>query len=335
LEQYVKDMVGTFASDKRVLAWDLYNEPAKDSLPLVEASFRWAREAGHDQPLTSCVYGGSADPKRLGEISDVISFHDYSGLGATKNVAGRLLALGRPVFCTEWMARTAGSLFQTHLPYFKENKIACWNWGFVVGRTQTHFPWGSPKDAPEPKVWFHDILRVDGTPYDQQEVRTIKVATGKLPPPPPPTLLIATAEKDPVPWHMTEDAPAGGWFKPAFDAAAWKQAPAPFGRQESERKPSTVWASADIWLRREFDMPAGTFTDCALLLHHDDDAEIYINGVLAVKAGSYNAAYEAIDITPEAQAALKPGKNVIAAHCHQTVGGQYIDIGLTGTRSGR
>ena len=181
LEKYVKDMVGTFGQDRRVVIWDLYNEPAKTSLPLVEATFRWAREAGHVQPLTSCVYGGQADPKRMGEISDVISFHEYSSLANTKNVVGQLLALGRPVIVTEWMARTRDSRFETHLPFFKENKIACWNWGFVAGRTQTYFPWGS-KPAPgatEPKLWFHDILRKDGTPFNAQEVQYIKVTTGK------------------------------------------------------------------------------------------------------------------------------------------------------------
>jgi len=215
LEKYVKDMVGTFRQDRRVVIWDLYNEPARTSLPLVEATFRWAREVGHDQPLTTCVYGGSADPKRLGEISDVISFHEYSSLANTKEVAGQLLALGRPVLCTEWMARTRGSRFETHLPFFKENKIACWNWGFVAGRTQTHFPWGSKPTpgATEPALWFHDILRKDGTPYDAREVEFIKVATGKLDASalPQREMLVPTAEKSPVPWRYSNDSVYRGW----------------------------------------------------------------------------------------------------------------------------
>jgi Domain of unknown function (DUF4380)/Cellulase (glycosyl hydrolase family 5) len=334
LEQYVKDMVGAFASDKRVLAWDLYNEPGKESLPLVEACFRWAREARHDQPLTTCVYGGSADPKRLGELSDVISFHDYSSLANTKNVAGQLLALGRPVLCTEWMARGAGSRFETHLPFFKENRIGCWNWGLVAGRTQTYFPWGSPKGAPEPKLWHHDILRKDGTPFQAREVEFIKVTTGKLPASalPQRKVLVPTAEKSPVPWRYTTEKPAADWFKPDFNDAAWQQGAAPFGTQELPvaRKPNTVWISADAWLRREFEMPAGQFTDLALLLHHDEDTEVYINGVLAVKVGGFNATYEAFDISPDALAALKPGQNSFAVHCHQTTGGQYLDLGIAG-----
>ena len=333
LEQYVKDIVGTFAHDTRVLAWELYNEPSQ-SLPLVEAAFKWARQAKPSQPVTTTIYGNAQMQKRIIELSDVLCFHDYGALPGVKAQMAGLLAHGRPVLCTEWMARIQGSLFETHLPFFKENKIACWNWGFVAGRAQTYFPWGSPKGAPEPKLWFHDILRKDGTPFSAKEVRFIKVATGKLPRSalPHPTTLVPTAERSPVRWRCSLEKPADTWFTPGFDDAAWKQSDAPFGTEELPiaRKPNTVWTSADLWLRREFEMPAGKFTDLALLLHHDEDTEVYINGVLAVKAGGYNAAYEFFDISPEAQAALKAGKNVMAVHCHQTAGGQYLDVGIEG-----
>jgi hypothetical protein len=179
LEQYVKDVVGTFAADRRVLAWELYNEPTQ-SLPLVESAFRWARQAGPSQPLSTTVYGNAAMQKRIIELSDVLAFHNYGPLPGVKAQTARLLALGRPVLCTEWMARPAGSRFETHLPFFKENKIACWNWGFVAGRTQTYFPWGSPAGAAEPKLWFHDILRGDGTPYILEEARVIQAITGRV-----------------------------------------------------------------------------------------------------------------------------------------------------------
>lgn len=121
-----------------------------------------------------------------------------------------------------------------------------------------------------------------------------------------------------------------GLVQAHLNDAAWKPGEAPFGTEEPPfaRKPNTVWTSADIWLRREFEMPAGKFTDLALLLHHDEDTEVYINGVLAVQASGFNAAYESCDITPKAKAALKPGKNFMAAHCRQTTSGQYIDLGL-------
>ncbi len=181
LEKYVKDMVGTFGQDRRVVIWDLYNEPATTSLPLVEATFRWARETNPDQPLASCWI---AEP-----FSDLINLHHYGMLDGLKKVVAGAMKSGRPIIVSEWMARTTGSRFETHLPFFKENKIACWNWGLVAGRTQTHFPWNSQQNAPEPEVWHHDILRKDGTPFNEREVATIRYITGmrKTPPPVPQT----------------------------------------------------------------------------------------------------------------------------------------------------
>ena len=167
-------------------------------------------------------------------------------------------------------------------------------------------------------------------------MESIKVTTGKLAASalPQRIVLVPTAEKVPVAWHYTLEKPTDEWFKPEFSNAAWKEGTAPFGTRESSiaRSPNTVWTSADIWLRREFELPAGQFTDLALLLHYDEDATVYINGVLAVKASGFNAAYESFDMLPEAQAALKPGKNVMAVHCHQTAGGQYLDLGIEGVR---
>ena len=334
LERYVKDIVGAFAADSRVLAWELYNEPSA-SLPLVEAAFGWAREARPSQPVTTTLFGSPAMRQRISELSDVICFHHYGPLPDLKAETARLLAAGRPVLCTEWMARSAGSRFETHLPFFKERKIACWNWGLAAGRTQTYFPWGSPGGAPEPALWFHDILRADGTPFKAREVQFIKTLTGRLPAGNAPRriVLAPAAMTAPVPWRYTLDKPAAGWFQPGFDDSAWKQGNAPFGTEEASiaRKPATVWTNGELWLRREFQMPPGAFTDLALVMHHDEDTEVCINGVLAVKAPGYNAAYEDFDLAPEAAAALRPGANVFAAHCRQTVGGQYLDLGLEGS----
>ena len=89
-----------------------------------------------------------------------------------------LKKLGRPVICTEYMARTRGSKFETHLPIFKEGHVGCYNWGLVSGKTQTIYPWESKQGAPEPQLWFHDILRSDGTPFDPQETALIRKLTG-------------------------------------------------------------------------------------------------------------------------------------------------------------
>ncbi len=184
LERYVTDVVGWFARDRRVVVWDLYNEPGNSkmgnkSLPLLEAAFGWARTAGPTQPLTVGVWND-----RLGDLnrcclerSDVISFHRYGRLEAVQGQIAKLKARKRPILCTEWMSRSLGSRFETDLPVFKAEKVGCYAWGLVNGKTQTHFPWGSPKGALAPKVWHHDLLRKDGKPYRPEEIKTIRQAT--------------------------------------------------------------------------------------------------------------------------------------------------------------
>ena len=181
LEKYVKDMVGAFGQDRRVVIWDLYNEPAKTSLPLVEATFRWAREVRPTQPLASCFI---AEP-----FSDLVNLHNYDSLNSLKQSVAIAQKSGRPVIVTEWMGQTRDSRFETHLPFLKEGKIGCWNWGLVAGRTQANIPWGSKPTpgATEPPLWFHDILRKDGTPYSEPEAAAIRSFTGVSQTPPAPT----------------------------------------------------------------------------------------------------------------------------------------------------
>ena len=180
LSEYVKDVVGNFRSDERVLLWDLYNEPGNNKLGeasfrLLRGVFKWAREAGPSQPLSIGVWFDNQvlNDFQLGE-SDIITFHNYND---AENLSEQIHVLGefeRPLICTEYMARSRGSRFETHLPIFKRERVGCLNWGFVSGRSQTNFPWGSKEGSPEPEEWFHDILRRDGTPFDAGEVSLIK-----------------------------------------------------------------------------------------------------------------------------------------------------------------
>ena len=183
LERYVKDIVGAFGKDERVLFWDLYNEPGNNgldakSLPLVKAVFQWARAAKPEQPLSVGIWYGNKtlNDYQLAE-SDVITFHNYNDANNLRGEIKNLKKLGRPVICTEYMARKQNSLFTACLPVFKEEHVGAYNWGLVTGKTQTIYPWGSPKGGPEPKVWFHDIFRADGGPYDPKEVAVFKKLT--------------------------------------------------------------------------------------------------------------------------------------------------------------
>jgi len=181
LERYVKDIVTRFGKDPRVVLWDLYNEPGNTgmgdrSLPLVEATFAWARGADPDQPLTVSIWSGAlANLNRVQiELSDVVSYHAYADLEGQRSAIAAHKKHGRPVICTEWMARAQGSRWATDLVLFRNERVGCFCWGLVNGRTQAQFSWSSPKGAEESKVWFHDLLRRDGTPFDAGEIAAIR-----------------------------------------------------------------------------------------------------------------------------------------------------------------
>jgi hypothetical protein len=191
LERYIKDVIGTFAHDERILHWDLYNEPGNSgngvkSMPLLEATFEWARSAKPAQPLSAGVWTKN---KKLNDfqlsMSDIITFHNYS---TAKNLDHQITELkkhGRPLICTEWMARTRGSLVRTNLAVFAREKVGCLNWGLVAGKTNTIYRWRTSLDDvdplnwtgnrnAEPQIWFHDLFRADGTPYDPGEIELFK-----------------------------------------------------------------------------------------------------------------------------------------------------------------
>ncbi len=150
-----------------------------------------------------------------------------------------------------------------------------------------------------------------------------------LPTPPKVNTVVPAADKEPALWRYTLKKPADGWTKAGFDDSSWQSGKSGFGTKGTPGAIiGTTWNTADVWLRRDFELPEGKYDNLHLWLHHDEDAEVYINGVLALSTKGYVTAYEALPITEAARSALKPGRNTLAVHCHQTTGGQYIDVGL-------
>jgi len=159
--------------------------------------------------------------------------------------------------------------------------------------------------------------------------RAAAVNSGRLPPPPVITQVVPTSQANGIHWRFTLEQPAADWSQPAFSDAAWKDGPGGFGTKGTPAAVvRTEWKTAEIWLRREFNWPSGKIAIPMLLVHHDEDVEIYINGVLAAKADGFGTDYEELEMTPAAVAALRPGNNLLAVHCHQTAGGQYVDVGI-------
>lgn len=200
-EAYVKGVVGAFAHDERILAWDIWNEPDNSGDPkfaahepknklqhiqhLLPLAFEWARSVHPVQPLTSGLAAGDdwSHVADLGPIeriqleeSDIITFHNYGWPEEFERKAKQLIAFGRPVICTEYMARGAGSTIDGDLPIGKELNVGMINWGFVEGKTQTTLPWDSwqrPYTLEPPTIWFHDLLHADGTPYRPHEAQLL------------------------------------------------------------------------------------------------------------------------------------------------------------------
>ncbi|MEO6816878.1 MAG: cellulase family glycosylhydrolase [Edaphobacter sp.] len=204
LKAYVQGVVGAFANDDRILGWDVWNEPdnqggdVEADVPakvkrvdeLLPKAFAWARAENPSQPLTSGVWTGnwsdtakeSATTKIQLAQSDVISFHNYGWPEEFEARIQELEPLHRPILCTEYMARGAGSTFDGSLPIAKKYNVAAINWGLVAGKTQTYLPWDSwkrPYVLIQPTIWFHEVFRQDDTPYRQHEVDLIRQLTGR------------------------------------------------------------------------------------------------------------------------------------------------------------
>jgi Cellulase (glycosyl hydrolase family 5) len=208
LEEYVKGVIGRFAKDRRILAWDLWNEPDNDNggplgaygrfdprnkaeiiATLLPEVFEWARSVNPEQPLTSGLWTGDwSSESTMSEVariqvneSDMLSFHNYGWPEDFEKHVVWLERYHRPLICTEYMARGNGSTFDQTLPIAKKYKVGAINWGLVAGKTQTYLPWDSwrrPYVLEQPTLWFHEVFRTDGTPYRERETEIIRSLTG-------------------------------------------------------------------------------------------------------------------------------------------------------------
>ncbi len=182
LEKYVKDVLTHFSQDKRILLWDLYNEPGNNSkgdssLPLLKKIFQWAREVNPSQPVSAGLWAWNLENLNAFQLmnSDIITYHDYQEASLHRQVIDVLKSNGKPLICTEYMARTRNSRFATVLPMLKTKNVGAINWGFVDGKSNTIYAWDTPlADGSQPTEWFHDIFKKDGTAYREDEVNLIK-----------------------------------------------------------------------------------------------------------------------------------------------------------------
>lgn len=367
LEKYVRDIMSSFKDDARVWLWDVYNEPTNGglgevSVPLVAQVFDWARAVNPSQPLTCDVFGSSALQRLALEQSDIVTFHNYESAENLQANIDSLQLAGRPIICSEWLNRSAESTVESCLPVLARENVGAMHWGLVNGRTQTNLRWGAKPGQTTPQLWQHDLYRSEWTveslpeggygfgaayapdathpdatqirPYNSTELALFEstiftMARGPRAGAPSEKWLLPTAAaSDPTNWwRYSTNAPSAGWETAAFNDAGWQTGLAGFGTEAPNAWPRTLWSTSDIWLRRSFELdevPA----QAQLWVHHDEAIEVFINGQKVLASADWTTVYRSVDLLAPERAALKPGRNLIAVHCHQTSGGQYVDVGL-------
>ena len=289
------------------------------------------------------------DPSRLvnnasgwsdAKCGDVIDMHNYPGPGSPKAeehraaVLGEFGGLGLSVDGHAWSKQSwgyKGTQSREDLTRNYEKLLAkAWLLNDQAGLCACIYT-----QLTDVETECNGLLTYDREVHKVFPERAAAVDSGKLPPLPVIKEVVPTSQLKGITWHFTLEKPAVEWVRPGFDDSAWKAGPGGFGTQGTPGAVvRTEWKTDDIWLRREFDWPNGKIAQPELMVHHDEDVEVYINGVLAGKAGGFISDYEEMAMRPEGAAALKPGKNVLAVHCHQTTGGQYIDVGIISVTPG-
>ena len=332
-ERELQAMIDARRNHPSIVMWVPFNEGwgQFDTARITE----WI--AQHDRTrLVNCASGWADRP-----VGSVIDMHNYPGPGSPKPdgaraaVLGEFGGLGLPITAHTWQSeKNWGYRSFTDRESLGRNLIDRFNRIPALIR--------SPGLCASVYTQTTDVeVEVNGLlTYDRSiikvDVEQLAQANRRLQEPPPTfAAAVPTSEQAPLVWRYTTDKPGDHWTEPDFSDGGWQSGPGGFGEPSTPGAVvRTRWRTSDIWLRREFELPADIRGELALRLHHDEDAEVYLNGVLAAEVSGYSTSYESVAIQDKALAALHGGKNLIAIHCHQTTGGQYIDAGIDAVRRG-
>jgi len=322
--KHIMDALMHFPS---IVVWVPFNE-AWGQFDTVNVT-NWTMQ--HDPSrLVNCASGGNDFP--VGHISDL---HRYPGPTIPPleekraSVLGEFGGLGLPLEGHTWQGKN-------NWGYRSFTDLQSLNSAYEQLIRRLHPLIGKGLSAAIYTQTTDVEVEVNGfMTYDRQVIKLDPQKTAalhkKLSSPPPKEIVVIPTSRDAAQtWRYTTDKPAEGWEKPDFADASWKEGPGGFGEPSTPgSKVRTNWKTPDIWLRRTIELPSGNLNGLALEIHHDEDTEVYLNGVQVFTARGYITDYIAAPLDDKAIAALKPGKNVIAVHCRQTGGGQYIDVGLS------
>ncbi|MDQ3815242.1 MAG: glycoside hydrolase family 2 [Armatimonadota bacterium] len=341
-ELELREMIEERRNHPSIILWVVFNEGwgQHDT----ERITKWVQEFDPSRLVNNA--SGWTDKK----VGDVIDMHRYPGPGSPQPepqraaVLGEFGGLGLPVEGHMWSQQAWGYRGTTGPEQLTSDyvKLLTRVWQFKSKPGLSAAVYTQTTDV---ETEANGLLTYDREVVKVNREKVAQANRGDLPqvqikP------LVPTSQQEGLNWRYTTEKPEGdAWTKPDFNDAGWKQGPAGFGTPSTPGAVvRTLWNTPDIWLRRTFEMPqdmqhivknkaweysgGSLHLDLAFWAHHDEDVEIYINGVLAATAKGYTHEYEELAMTPEGKVALKPGKNLIAVHCKQTGGGQYIDVGI-------
>jgi hypothetical protein len=326
-EQELKAMIDGRGNHPSIMMWVVFNEGwgQFDTARITE----WTKQYDPTR-LVDCA-SGWADRG----VGDVIDAHVYPGPGAPApedkraSVLGEFGGLGLGVDGHTWAKKTwgyQGTKSQDDLTH-KYERLWQRAWKLKDDKALCAAVYTQLTDV---ETEANGLMTYDRAVVKVDAERAAAAAQGDFSNVPEPMVLLPTSQEKGQTWRYVTEWQDNNWFKPEYKDGEWKQGEGGFGTKGTPGAVvRTEWNKKEIYLRREVDLPEGPYTNPVLLMHHDEDAEVYINGVLAAKVSGYITNYEETSLTPEGAAALKPGKkNLIAVHCRQTTGGQYIDVGL-------
>ena len=325
-EAELKAMISTFYNHPCIIMWVAYNEG-------------WGQ---WDTPRIVDLIK-ELDPTRLVNnasgwsdrgVGDVHDTHSYPGPAAPPvedkraAVLGEFGGLGLPVEGHTWQAEKNWGYRS-----FETREALTEAYVNLLGRLRPLIAGGLSAavytQTTDVEVEVNGMMTYDRAMIKCDEQKAAAAAKRLYLPPPIVKTIVPTSEKDGLEWRYTMEKPADGWEQPGFDDSSWQKGPGGFGTKDTPGTAvRTEWKGPDIWIRRTFELPDKESGRTHLSVHHDEDAEVYINGRLASKLEGYTISYVQIELDEKALQALKVGSNCIAVHCRQTSGGQYIDVGL-------
>ncbi|HUT23968.1 MAG TPA: glycoside hydrolase family 2 TIM barrel-domain containing protein [Sumerlaeia bacterium] len=324
-ERELKSVIDAFQNHPSIVMWVPFNEG-------------W----GQYDTERLATWIKSCDPTRLVNnasgwadrgVGDVVDVHAYPGPAKPPNevaraaVLGEFGGLGLPVPGHMWREKGWGyRSFKTSEELTAAYEELLKKLGFLIGEGLCAAIYTQTTDV---EVEVNGLMTYDRAMVKMDADRVAEATRKLYLPPPVLHTVVPTSQQKKQTWRYTTKKPAAGWELADFDDSSWKQGPGGFGAKSTPGAViGTEWSESDIWIRRTFELKDLEFSNLNLRVHHDEDAEIYINGQLVAEQKGYTSSYVLVPLDQEARKALKAGANFLAVHCHQTQGGQFIDVGL-------